>query len=35
MPAGPIKVIGDTALKIALHADVLVGVTVSVLGETA
>ncbi len=35
MPAGPIKVIGDTALKIALHADVLVGITVSVLGETA
>ena len=33
MPAGPIKTIGDTTLKIALHADVVVTVTVSVLGE--
>ena len=33
MPAGPIKTIGDTPLKIALHADVVVGITVSVLGE--
>ena len=35
MPAGPIKTIGDTPLKIALHADVVVGITVSVLGEQA
>lgn len=35
MPAGPIKTIGDTTLKIALHADVVVGITVSVLGEAA
>ncbi len=35
MPDGPIKTIGDTQLKIALHADVIVGITVSVLGEAA
>jgi large subunit ribosomal protein L9 len=35
MPDGPIKTIGDTQLKIALHADVVVGITVSVLGEAA
>jgi large subunit ribosomal protein L9 len=35
MPDGPIKVIGDTSLKVALHADVVVGITVSVLGEAA
>ena len=35
MPAGPIKNIGDTQLKIALHTDVLVEITVSVLGEAA
>ena len=35
MPAGPIKVIGDSSLKITLHADVVVGITVSVLGEAA
>ncbi|MBM3342855.1 MAG: 50S ribosomal protein L9 [Betaproteobacteria bacterium] len=35
MPAGPIKTVGDTPLKVVLHADVLVDVTVSVLGEAA
>ena len=35
MPDGPIKAIGDTQLKVALHADVIVGITVSVLGEAA
>jgi len=35
MPDGPIKAIGDTQFKIALHADVVVGITVSVLGEAA
>ena len=34
MPAGPIKQVGDTAITIALHADVLVNITVSVLGES-
>lgn len=33
MPEGPIKTIGDQALKVALHGDVVVGITVSVLGE--
>jgi large subunit ribosomal protein L9 len=33
MPQGPIKLIGDQQLKIALHADVVVTITVSVLGE--
>ncbi|MHB1237789.1 MAG: 50S ribosomal protein L9 [Gallionella sp.] len=33
MPAGHIKQIGDHPLSIALHTDVVVGITVSVLGE--
>ena len=33
MPEGHIKQIGDYPLNIALHADVVVGITVSVLGE--
>lgn len=33
MPQGPLKTVGDHLLKIALHADVVVTVTVSVLGE--
>ena len=33
MPQGPLKQVGDYPIKIALHADVLVTVTVSVLGE--
>jgi large subunit ribosomal protein L9 len=33
MPQGPLKQVGDYPLKIALHADVVVTVTVSVLGE--
>ncbi len=35
MPTGPIKVIGDSKVTIALHTDVLVEVTATVLGETA
>lgn len=35
MPEGPLKVIGDHPLKVALHADVVVTITVSVLGEQA
>ena len=33
MPEGPLKTVGGHPLKIALHADVVVTVTVSVLGE--
>lgn len=33
MPQGPLKQVGDYPLKVALHADVVVTVTVSVLGE--
>jgi large subunit ribosomal protein L9 len=33
MPQGPLKQIGDHPIKIALHADVIVTITVSVLGE--
>jgi large subunit ribosomal protein L9 len=35
MPEGPIKQVGDTQIDIALHADVVASVTVSVLGEQA
>ena len=33
MPQGPLKVIGDHPLKVALHTDVVVTITVSVLAE--
>lgn len=33
MPEGPLKVIGDYPIKVALHADVVVSITVSVLGD--
>ncbi len=33
LPQGPLKSVGDTSVAIALHSDVLVHVTVSVLGE--
>ena len=33
MPAGPIKQVGDQQLKVALHTDVVITITVSVLGE--
>lgn len=33
MPNGPLKAIGDHAVSIALHHDVVVDITVSVLGE--
>lgn len=35
MPEGPLKSIGDYPLKLALHTDVVVSITVSVLGEAA
>ncbi len=33
MPQGPLKAIGDHPLAVALHSDVVVNITVSVLGE--
>ncbi|MCC7484914.1 MAG: 50S ribosomal protein L9 [Burkholderiales bacterium] len=33
MPQGPLKQVGDHPLKVALHGEVVVTVTVSVLGE--
>src|ERR1700742_2829195 len=33
LPEGPLKTVGDHAVQISLHTDVLVDVTVSVLGE--
>ena len=35
MPHGPIKVVGDSAVSVSLHTDVVVEVNVSVYGETA
>ena len=35
MPQGPLKVIGDHKVSVALHTDVVVEITVSVLGEHA
>jgi large subunit ribosomal protein L9 len=34
MPQGPLKQVGDFPIQIALHTDVTVSITVSVLGET-
>ena len=35
MPNGPLKMVGDHPVQVALHTDVVVDVTVSVLGEHA
>ncbi|HEV3104658.1 MAG TPA: 50S ribosomal protein L9 [Trinickia sp.] len=35
MPVGPLKIVGDHPVHVSLHTDVLVDVTVSVLGEHA
>ena len=35
MPTGPIKMVGDSTVSVALHTDVVVEITISVLGETA
>ena len=35
MPNGPIKTVGDSAVSVALHTDVVVDINVTVLGETA
>ena len=33
LPQGPFKAVGDYTVDVALHSDVVVGITVSVLGE--
>ena len=33
LPQGPLKMVGDSTIAVALHTDVVVDVTVSVLGE--
>ncbi|WP_027211125.1 50S ribosomal protein L9 [Burkholderia sp. WSM2232] len=33
LPEGPLKIVGDHPVQVSLHTDVLVDVTVSVLGE--
>ena len=35
MPNGPIKIVSDSTVSVALHTDVIVDITVSVYGETA
>jgi large subunit ribosomal protein L9 len=35
MPNGPIKTVGDSAVSVALHTDVVVEINVTVYGETA
>ena len=35
MPNGPIKVVSESTVSVALHTDVLVEITVAVLGESA
>jgi large subunit ribosomal protein L9 len=35
MPNGPIKMVGDSTVSVALHTDVVVDVTVTVYGEAA
>src|SRR5581483_2895349 len=34
MPQGPLKQVGDYPIQVALHTDVTVNITVSVLGES-
>lgn len=35
MPQGPLKIVGDHSVAVALHTDVVVDITVAVLGEHA
>ena len=35
MPIGPIKIVSDSSVSVALHTDVVVDINVSVYGETA
>ncbi|MFZ6725436.1 50S ribosomal protein L9 [Undibacterium sp. MH2W] len=35
LPQGPLKIVGDHSVSVSLHTDVVVNVTVSVIGEQA
>jgi large subunit ribosomal protein L9 len=35
MPNGPIKLVGESAVNVALHTDVVVEINVTVYGESA
>jgi len=35
MPQGPLKMIGDHAVAVALHTDVVIDITITVVGEAA
>jgi large subunit ribosomal protein L9 len=35
MPTGPLKMIGDSSVDVALHTDVVSAITINVVGETA
>ena len=35
MPNGPIKLVGDSTVNVALHTDVVVEINVTVYGESA
>jgi large subunit ribosomal protein L9 len=35
MPSGPLKTVGEHAVAVALHTDVVVDITVTVIGEQA
>ena len=35
MPNGPLKIVGDHSVSVALHTDVVVDITITVYGETA
>jgi large subunit ribosomal protein L9 len=35
MPNGPVKMVGDSTVSVALHTDVVVEINISVYGETA
>jgi large subunit ribosomal protein L9 len=35
MPTGPLKIVGDHPLSVAVHTDVVVEITVQVIGEQA
>ena len=35
MPNGPLKMVGDHAIQVAPHTDVVADITVRVIGETA
>jgi large subunit ribosomal protein L9 len=35
LPTGPLKLVGEHAVQVGLHTDVLVDVTIAVIGEHA